>query len=87
MGAELAANGQFTIADSYPIGELNVTITNGSELINRLVAAGIMPDKLATAARATLGLLTKQSEAENTLTSRIEFNDQGQVIANGQRLR
>ena len=88
MGAVLAATGQFMIsADDFPVGEMNVTITNGSELIDRLVAANVMPDELATAARAALGLLAKPGEAENILTSRIEFNDRGQVIANGQRLR
>lgn len=95
-GAELTGAGDFTFDNSdtstfdgmpRPEGALNLKLVGGNTLLDTLVAMGFVPQEQATGVRMMMGLFAVPGEGEDTLTSRIEVNEQGHVLANGQRLR
>lgn len=95
-GAELVGDGAFTFDNTdlstfpgmpKPTGAVDLQLTGGSQLLDTLVAMGILPQEQAMGARMMLGLFARPGDGPDTLTSRIEINEEGQVLANGQRLR
>ena len=70
-----------------PVGEVNVSLAGANALLDKLVAMGILPEQQAMGARMMMGMCAVPGQGEDTLTSKIEFNDQGQVLANGQRIK
>ena len=95
-GASLTGTGAFEIDNSdtqtfsgmpKPVGAVDLKLVGGNGLIDKLVAMGLLPEDQAMGARMMMGLFTIPSGKPDTLTSKIEVNDQGHVLANGQRLR
>ncbi len=96
VGAELKGTGDFTFdnndLESYdglpkPIGEVNLALSGGNALLDKLVAMGFVPEDQAMGARMMLGLFAVPGEGEDTLKSKIEFTESGGIQANGQRLK
>lgn len=94
-GAELTGNGAFTFDNTdlvsfdglpRPQGSVNLKLVGGNTLLDKLVAMGFVPEDQAMGARMMMGLLAVP-EGEDTLTSVIEVNEQGHLLANGQRLK
>ncbi len=95
-GAELTGNGGFTFDNSdlatfgglpRPAGALDLKLIGGNALLDALVAMDLLPENQAMAARMIMGLFAIAGPQEDELTSKIEVNAEGQVLANGQRLR
>ncbi|WP_282128756.1 DUF2125 domain-containing protein [Roseobacter litoralis] len=91
-GAELVGNGAFEFDNSAegapkPEGAVDLTLTGANGLIDKLVAGGLLPEEQAMGARMMMGLLAVPGNAPDTLNSKIEINDQGHVMANGQRIQ
>jgi len=95
-GAELTGNGAFTFDNTdlasfdgmpRPEGALNLKLVGGNGLLDKLVAMGFIPEDQAMGARMMMGLFAVPGEGEDTLNSKIEVNEQGHVLANGQRLK
>ena len=96
-GAELTGEGDFTFDNSdltsfdgmpAPEGELDLKLVGGNGLLDKLVAMGLLPEDQAMGARMMMGLFAVPSETEeDTLTSTIVVNEEGHVLANGQRLK
>ena len=95
-GASLTGTGAFTIDNTdtqtfagapKPVGAVDLKLVGANSLIDKLVAMGLLPEDQAMGARMMMALFTLPSDAPDTLTSKIEVNDQGHVLANGQRLR
>ena len=95
-GAELTGNGAFTFDNSdlqtfggmpAPDGSVDLKLTGGNGLLDKLVAMGILPEDQAMGARMMMGLFAVAGEGEDTLNSKIEVTSDGQVLANGQRLK
>lgn len=95
-GASLTGTGDFTFDNSdlttfdgmpRPQGALDLTLTGGNALLDTLVAMGLLPEEQAMGARMMLGLFARPGDGPDTLNSRIEVTPDGQVQANGQRLR
>ncbi|WP_300032725.1 DUF2125 domain-containing protein [uncultured Roseobacter sp.] len=91
-GAELTGQGSFTFPETdmpvpRPVGGLDLSLKGGNGLLDKLVAIGLMPEEQAMGARMMLGLLAVPGDAPDTLNSRIEMNEQGHIIANGQRIQ
>ena len=91
-GAKLQGEGAFTFAESdapfpRPVGGVDLSLTGGNGLIDNLVSIGLLPEEQAMAARMMMGLLAVPGNAPDTLNSRIEINEQGHIIANGQRIQ
>ncbi|SMO36781.1 hypothetical protein SAMN06265173_101296 [Thalassovita litoralis] len=95
-GAELTGAGAFTFDNTdltsfdgmpRPQGALNLKLVGGNGLLDKLVAMGFVPEDQAMGARMMMGLFAIPGEGEDTLNSTIEVNEQGHVLANGQRLK
>lgn len=90
VGAELSGNGSATIDNSSmppkPVGAVDLKLVGGNALIDKIVAMGFLPEEQAAGFRMMLGLFTVPA-GEDTLTSKIEFKDDGGIYANGQRLQ
>ena len=70
-----------------PKGGVDLTLVGGNGLLDKLVGMGLLPEEQAMGARMMMGLFAVPGEGEDTLNSRIEVNDEGHVLANGQRIR
>mmetsp|Transcript_23247 Transcript_23247/g.40019 ORF Transcript_23247/g.40019 Transcript_23247/m.40019 type:complete len:511 (+) Transcript_23247:2054-3586(+) len=95
-GARLTGAGGFTFDNSdmvtfdglpRPQGLVNLTLTGGNTLLDTLVNMGFVPQEQAMGARMMMGIFAVPGEGPDTLTSRIEINPEGHVLANGQRIR
>lgn len=95
-GAELTGDGSFTFDNSdlttfegmpAPTGSVNLMLVGGNALLDKLVAMGFVPEEQAAGARMMMGLFAVPGDGEDTLTSTIEVKGDGQVLANGQRIK
>lgn len=90
-GTELTATGDaedFSTGDEFAgNATLNARLTGINTLLDTLVGMGLLPEDQAMGARMMIGMVARQTEGEDTLTSTIEVNQDGSVIANGQRIR
>jgi hypothetical protein len=90
-GAELTGTGDFTVNNDAPVpmpaGTLNLTLTGGNALLDKLVQMGLLPEDQAMGARMMLGLFARPGDGEDTLVSEITVQEDGAVLANGQRIR
>ena len=96
VGARLEGNGAITFDNSdlatyngmpKPVGTINLALAGGNALMDKLVAMGLLPEEQAMGARMMMGLFAVPGDAPDTLKSTVEFNAEGQVLANGQRIR
>ena len=95
-GARLSGAGAFTFdpddLESFggtpaPEGTLDLALVGGNALLDNLVAIGLVPQDQASGMRMMMGLFARPGDGEDALVSRIEVTGDGQVIANGQRLK
>lgn len=95
-GAELTGGGDFTFDNSdlesfdglpRPKGAADFRLIGGNALLDSLIAMGLVSEQDAMGARMMMGIFTVAGPGEDELTSRIEVNDNGHVLANGQRMR
>lgn len=95
-GAELSGEGAFTFdsddLESFggapaPEGTLNLRLLGGNALLDSLVSMGLVAQDQATGLRMMMGLFATPGDADDELISRIEVTEDGQVLANGQRLK
>ncbi len=95
-GAKLTGDGAFTFDNSdtttydgmpKPIGTINLALTGGNGLLDALVAMGLLPEDQAMGVRMMMGMFAVPGEGEDALKSQLEFNEAGQILANGQRLK
>ena len=59
----------------------------GNGLIDKVTKMGLVPQDQAMGARMMLGMFAKPGEGTDTMTSKIEFNADGSIMANGQRIQ
>ncbi|MCV3270195.1 DUF2125 domain-containing protein [Roseobacter sinensis] len=92
-GAELTGEGAFTLDNSAEfgppkaVGAADLKLVGGNMLIDTLVNIGLLPEDQAMGARMMMGLLAVPGDAPDTLTSKIEINKEGHIMANGQRIQ
>jgi hypothetical protein len=92
VGTELTGTGAFEFDNSDPAapkpqGALDLKLTGANGLIDKLIAAGLLPEQQATGLRMMMGMFAVPTSAPDTMTSKIEVNREGHVLANGQRIR
>ncbi len=96
VGASLSGTGDFTFdnddtttMDGFPrpTGYVDLEMVGANALLDKLSGMGLVANEEAMGARLMMGLLAVPGDAPDTLNSRIEINDQGHVIANGQRIK
>lgn len=95
-GARLTGSGEFAVDNSgvgpfapapTPVGSLNMKLTGGNALLDRLITMGLLPEDQAMGFRMMLGLFARPGDGPDTLVSTIEVTSEGAVLANGQRIR
>lgn len=95
-GAELTGSGGFVFDNTdletfdgmpAPDGAVDLRLEGGNGLLDRLIAMGLVPEQQAQGMRMMMGLFAVPGDGEDTLTSRIEVKSNGQILANGQRLK
>ncbi|WP_299027201.1 DUF2125 domain-containing protein [uncultured Sulfitobacter sp.] len=96
VGARVDATGDFTFDNTdtttlpgfpKPVGDINIDVAGANALMDKLVAMGLLPADQVMGARMMLGLFAVPGDADDTLKSKIEFNEAGQILANGQRIK
>ncbi len=95
-GATLTGTGDFTFnnddLDTFdglpaPSGTANLQLHGANGLLDSLVQMGLLSDSDATGARLMMGLLAVPGDGEDSLKSEIEISENGQIKANGQRIK
>ncbi|MFV2035789.1 MAG: DUF2125 domain-containing protein, partial [Halocynthiibacter sp.] len=95
-GVALTGTGAFTFDNSdlesfdgvpRPEGSIDLKLVGANGLLDSLIAMGFVPEEQALGMRMMMGLFAVPGEGEDTLNSKIEFTPEGQVLANGQRLK
>ncbi|QFT58492.1 hypothetical protein FIU94_06590 [Sulfitobacter sp. THAF37] len=95
-GARLEGKGDVTFDNSdmttvpgmpKPVGAVDLSLAGGNGLLDKLVAMGLLPQDQAMGARMMMGLFAVPGGEPDTLTSKIEFTEDGQILANGQRIK
>jgi hypothetical protein len=93
-GAELTGSGGFTFDNSdtetyggmpAPTGKLDLRLTGGNTLMDKLVTMGLLTQDDVMGARMMLSMFANQA-GEDELTSTLEFKDK-HFFANGQQLQ
>ncbi len=96
VGAELTGNGDFKFDNSNteafdgmpaPSGIANLKLVGANALIDKLIGMGFVSEDDALGARMMMGLMAVPGEEPDTLNSKIEFTEDGQILANGQRIK
>jgi hypothetical protein len=94
-GASVSGSGALTLDNTdvttmggmpKPTGAIDLQLSGVNALIDGLVGLGVVPQDQAMYPRMMLGAFTTSTGADQA-TSRIEFTEDGQIIANGQRLQ
>jgi len=94
-GAELTGDGAFTFDNTdmstfpgfpRPEGQVNLALSGANGLMDNLVRMGLVPEDQIMGARMMLGMFATPV-GDDELTSTLEINAQGHVLANGQRLQ
>ena len=96
VGARLDATGDMTFDNTdmttlpgfpKPVGDISINLAGINGLMDTLVAMGMLPAEQIMGARMMLGMFAVPGDTPDTLKSKIEFNEEGQILANGQRLK
>ncbi len=96
VGARLTGDGDFTFDNTntqqpggmpVPAGEANLQLVGANALIDKLIGMGVISDNDALGARMMMGLMAVPGDAPDTLNSTIKFTEDGQILANGQRIK
>lgn len=69
-----------------PDGRIALELTGANQLIDRLVEMGVIPADQAMGARMMMSMFARPA-GDDVLTSTLEVRPNGQVLANGQRIR
>lgn len=94
-GAEVTGAGAFTFDNTdmttfpgipRPAGDVTVNIKGANALLDKLIAMGLVPEDQAMMGRMMMGMFAR-TVGDDELNSKIEINQQGHVIANGQRIQ
>ncbi len=96
VGAKLTGDGDFTFDNSNaseldglptPSGVANLQLVGANALIDKLISMGLVQENQAVGARMMMGMMAVPGEEPDTLNSKIEFTEDGQILANGQRIK
>ena len=95
-GGLITGAGDFTFDNSdlesfdglpRPEGALELEVSGANGLIDSLIQMGLLAEEDAMGARMMMSMFTVPGDAPDTASSRIEVNEQGHVLANGQRIK
>lgn len=89
-GADLTGKGALTFDNTMgmpmPLGAIDLKLVGANGLMDKLVTMGLMPQDQAMFGRMMLGLYAVPA-GDDAMTSKIEFKEGGEILANGQRIQ
>ncbi len=95
MGTSLQGEGSVTLDNEdqitfdgfpKPVGSFEFVLSGVNALVDKLISSGFIDSDTGMGARMMLSMFTIPT-GEDELSSKIEFNSLGHILANGQRLR
>lgn len=95
-GASLTGAGDFTFNNDdlisfdgipAPSGSADLQITGFNGLIDKVIQMGLVEESDAMGVRMMMGMFTVVGDGEDTLNSKLEISENGQIHANGQRIK
>ncbi len=96
VGARIEGSGDITFDNTdmntipgmpKPVGAIDLSVNGANGLMDKLVAMGMLPEQQAMGARMMMGLFAVAGSEPDSLTSKVEFTEEGQILANGQRIK
>ncbi len=96
VGSKLTGSGDFTFDNSdletfdgmpAPAGTITFNLDGGNALLDRLIEMGLLAQQDAMGARMMMSMFSVPGNGEDSLKSTIEVKKNGQILANGQRIR
>ena len=96
VGASISGDGAFTFDNTdmetfdgfpRPTGAINLQAKGINGLLDTLVSMGLLPEEQVMGARMMMAMFTVPGEGEDEMSSTIEVNEAGHVLANGQRIQ
>lgn len=96
VGAQLTGSGALTFDNTdtatyggmpKPIGAVDLSLTGGETLLDRLVQLQLVDAEQAAGFKMLAPLFAQPGPAPDSLTTRIEFQPDGSILANGQRIQ
>lgn len=90
LGATAEFGGQLTFGEdpSQPVGTLSGDITGINQLLDTMVAMGVLPQEQLMGTRMMLAMFARPVEGEpDRLRTELEFRDDGSIFANGQQVQ
>lgn len=89
-GADLSGKGSMSFDNSggmpMPVGSIDLQLSGAMKLMDGLVAMGVLPQDQAMFAKMMLGVYAVP-KGEDMMTSKIEFQKGGKILANGQPIQ
>jgi hypothetical protein len=70
-----------------PTGGIELELTGGNVLMENLVQMGLLPQEQVMGARMMMGLFTRPGATPDSITTKVEINEAGHILANGQRIQ
>ena len=95
VGTTITGAGDFTFDNSdletfdglpRPEGEASIQVNGLNQLLDNLVAMGLVPEDQIMGGRMMMGMFAR-STGDDQLETTLEVNDEGHVLVNGQRMR
>ncbi|AZV79869.1 DUF2125 domain-containing protein [Parasedimentitalea marina] len=95
-GASLSGTGDFAFNNDdltsfdgmpAPSGSANLQLNGANGLIDRLIEMGLVQESDAMGVRMMMGMMAVPGEGDDSLKSEIEITEDGQITANGQRIK
>ena len=68
-------------------GSIDLRLAGANGLMDKLVSMGLLPEDQVMGARMMLSMFAVPGDGEDVLNSKIEVKKDGQIMANGQRLK
>lgn len=89
-GADLTGQGAMTFDNSagmpMPLGAIELRLAGANKVMDGLVAMGLMPQDQVMFAKMMMGMYAVPA-GDDVMTSKIEFQDGGRILANGQPIQ
>ncbi|KUF11055.1 DUF2125 domain-containing protein [Pseudoponticoccus marisrubri] len=70
-----------------PDGSITFEVAGANALVDKLIAMGMMTEEDAMGMRMMMSMFTVPGDEPDTASSVIEFTPEGQILANGQRIK
>lgn len=96
VGARISGDGDFTFDNTdletfdglpRPTGAVKLQAKGINGLLDTLVAMGLLPEEQVMGARMMLAMFSVPVEGKDEMSSVIEINESGHILANGQRIQ